>query len=78
MSSETVVNEIGAVQCFPSDHSERSRIRECDSHLSWKTNLSQTRGFEFTGERGHPVRGAGLNEIDSRSITLRPARLAAS
>ena len=57
MPCEAVVNEIGAAQCILSDCGERSRMRECDSHRPWKTNLSQTRDFDCAGEHGHAVRG---------------------
>ncbi len=59
MSSEIVVYEIGAAQCVPSDYSDQSRIRKHDSHRPWETDLSQARDFDFTGERGHAVRGVG-------------------
>ena len=59
MSSETVVNEIGAARCIPSDYSDQSLIRERDSHRPWGTDLSQARDFDFAGEHGHAVRGMG-------------------
>ena len=59
MPCEAVVNEISAAQCIPSDYSDQSLIRERDSRHPWETDLSQTRDFDFAGERGHAVRGMG-------------------
>ena len=59
MSSETGMNENGAAQRIPSDCGDQSRIRECDSHRPWETDLSQAREFDFAGEHGHAVRGVG-------------------
>ena len=59
MSTDSVVNENGAAQHVPSDYSEQSLIRERDSHRPWKTDIAQTRNFDFAGEHGHAVRGVG-------------------
>ena len=59
MSSETGMNENGAVQRIPSDYSDQSLIRERDSHRLGETDLAQTRAFDFAGEHGHAVRRMG-------------------
>lgn len=78
MSSETVMSENGAAQCSPSDCGERSLIRECDSHRPWETDLFRARDFESRANAGTLCAEWDTDEIDSRSISLRPARLPAS
>lgn len=78
MSTDSVVNENGAAQHVPSDYSEESLIRERDSHRLRKTDPAKLATSISQAKTGTLCAEWDADEIDPRSITLRPARLAAS